>query len=96
MSILIKNESVPDNCMDCKMADIEKWYKCPFYPIMKENYSDKRFEKCPLIEVPEPHGRLIDADALSKKAYHRQTLTTVADMLNDINDAPTVIEAEGK
>ena len=26
--------------------------------------NDNRHSDCPLIEVPEPHGRLIDADAL--------------------------------
>jgi hypothetical protein len=27
------------------------------------NFFHKRYEKCPLVEVPTPHGRLIDADA---------------------------------
>lgn len=104
MSVLIKGERMPNNCMDCKMASEDKWYECPFYAIMVEDYSDKRFENCPLVEVPGPHGRLIDADKYFNK---------VLDEANGINDkeladnfielshwllekAPTVIEAEGE
>lgn len=103
MSILIKGIKMPKGCRDCKLLHCwdDERYKCPFLPYLQwVEFEDVpsyiASEDCPIVEVPEPHGRLIDADALSKKAYHRQTLTTVADMLNDINDAPTVIEAEGK
>lgn len=42
-----------------------------------------------LIEVPEPHGRLIDAD----KLIHEWIRRADGKPLNP-NDAPTVIEAE--
>lgn len=38
---------------------------------------------CPLVEVKAPHGRLIDADALPYTVFY-------------IENAPTVLEAEGK
>ena len=44
---------------------------------------------CPLIEVPEPHGRLIDADALIND--HQRTWTTYD--LQRIANAPTIIPA---
>ena len=53
--------------------------------------------KCPLVEVPEPHGRLIDADALQCKVddiglgYYAVLGVTE----DTIEMAPTVIGAEG-
>jgi len=46
------------------------------------------------VEVPEPHGRLIDEDKIELPLYQEpsdETWTKVA-----IHLAPTVIEAEGK
>ena len=94
MSILIKGVMIPKDCTSCPCF-IDEYMYCNTVKRHISVTSD-RPKFCPLVEVPEPHGRLIDADALSKKAYHRQTLTTVADMINDINNAPTVIEAEGE
>ena len=60
-------------------------------------------EKCPLIEVPTPHGRLIDADALMLSILDAQVdqpeLAEVYDedyhvVLDWLRAAPTVIEAE--
>ena len=61
-----------------------------------------RLNKCPLVEVKEPHGRLIDADALIKASGVTIQITgdknarVVAEALEsiyqDIEDAPTVIE----
>lgn len=47
------------------------------------------------VEVPEPHGRLIDADAL--KEYGIMAADYCVDLfvpVDDIDDAPTIIEAE--
>ncbi len=55
-----------------------------------------------VVEIPTPHGRLIDADKLSEKAYWDYNEAThgynnfkiVSN--HDIEDAPTVIEPEGR
>ena len=59
---------------------------------------NERLYDCPLIEVPTPHGRLIDADKLLEKAYWDYNEAT-HDYNNfrvvseyDIADAPTVIK----
>lgn len=63
------------------------------------------YEDCPLVEVPTPHGRLIDADALSnhmvkvhKKwvenpGLHNSVIQTIDDETMLLY-APTIIEAE--
>lgn len=102
MSILIKGDiGLPRDCC-----------KCPFncYGLCLANHSkllvDKcvksRHSDCPLVEVPTPHGRLIDADELKKnmRNYYpsidhlccSQHVVTK----RDIDCAPTIIEAEEK
>lgn len=70
MAILIKGMEMPKNCDRCFIKPgycpaIIKRMKSdvPGYTWIPANY---RHEDCPLIEVLEPHGRLIDADALAK------------------------------
>ena len=55
---------------------------------------NERFKDCPLVEVKEPHGRLIDADEIEMPC-----LETTADqkwMEIAIKSTPTIIEAEGR
>ena len=68
-----------------------------------------RPKNCPLVELP-PHGRLIDADALAKsikdqieliKQFRNEELDRVAQIieagyLQEIANAPTILEAEVK
>ena len=68
MAVLIKGMEMPKSCERCFIKPgycpaIIKRMKSdvPGYTWIPANY---RHEDCPLIEVPEPHGRLIDADAL--------------------------------
>lgn len=45
---------------------------------------ENKHEECPLIEIPDNHGRLIDADALANSI-------TGAIYRSDLRDAPTII-----
>lgn len=95
MSVLIKGMKMPVNCTLCFLKDSITMY-CP-YEVDKENL-------CPLVEVPTPHGRLIDADAHLSDMEHGlwdwesvngiQTDTALRQSMTDIRNAPTVIEAE--
>lgn len=68
--------------------------------------NDERPEWCPLIEVPTPHGRLIDADAFDNRVREagemvEEELTAdfkdgVQATLWILKQVPTVIEAEEK
>ena len=63
MSVLIEGMEMPENCDKCplKVFDDDGDY-CPFTSIW--TLSIGRQDNCPLIEVPDGHGRLIDADEL--------------------------------
>lgn len=68
MAILIKGVEMPKSCFNCKFPRachaitrrIDEMDRAEWFP------KDHRHSDCPLIEDPEPHGRLIDADALHK------------------------------
>ena len=62
MSVIIKGLKMPKNCGECIW--IQRGYPdwCDL-PMGRDLFNDKkRPDWCPLIEVPTPHGPLIDAD----------------------------------
>lgn len=68
MSILIKGMDMPISCENCVFADGTG----SFYPhtcSLNHIQLDEDFARmdCPLIEIPTPHGRLIDWDAFNNK-----------------------------
>jgi len=79
MSILIKSIKMPKNCDICFIRD-DCEYSMPL---------SKRPIDCPLVEVPEPHGRLIDADEILKENKYNGIMDVYK-----IAIAPTIIEAE--
>ena len=111
MSVLIKGMEKPKFCF--KETNGEYEY-CPFldndsncvhllkYGICNGNETwEDLYSKCLLVEVPEPHGRLIDADEIIKKMDEMNVRGVVFGTAVDyvkliVNDAPTIIEAEGK
>ena len=103
MTILIKGMEMPETCYKCKFAlarfdplPTQKYKRHDFECVLTEKTltSTKRNRACPLVPVPTPHGRLIDADALltdaNKLRYGEGWLITT----ENIENAPTVIEAE--
>ena len=72
MSILIKDEKMPNNCGKCWLiysgTDVngKPEYECVLTEEKRacEELFSKRGKYCPLVEIP-PHGRLIDADRLA-------------------------------
>ena len=84
MSILIKGMDMPKNCHQCFY--FASGCKC-------NKHNNGRPSDCPLIELP-PHGRLIDADALTQQIMMKADATCGwADAL-DLALAPTIIESE--
>ena len=92
MSILIKDMEMPKNCQDCALY-IEGACYAKGYRDYRSIMDTAKPDDCPLVELPEKHGRLIDADELVR-------IWTGAKFYGNIKpivDArPTVIEAEGE
>lgn len=97
MSVLIKGMGMPESCEDCSAQIIDPTggaSGCAVnHSIILRKRGERRPAECPLVEVPK-HGRLIDADALTGKAYMDGKLMCVE--MDDIEEAPTIIEAEGR
>lgn len=115
MSVLIKGMKMPKDCPMCPCAHWNKndvmtgceivWR---YIPDSETDYwqSDKRPGWCPLVEVPFPHGRLIDGDNVIKLL--REQLTGDRDTvyeyyddglemaISELSIMPTIIEAEGE
>ena len=92
MGVYINGRKTPKSCYDCEFvywSTKQRASACFLLPFMKcfeshsTEYRKKRSELCPLIEVPEPHGDLIDRDMLPKSRVEWEDIVT----------APTVIPA---
>lgn len=103
MSVLIKGWEIPKNCKEC---DFYNGYDCLEFSngvVERYNYNaDIRPEWCGFIEVPTPHGRLIDADAFIAQYQNEYGINPrdlefdiyLSECVEDIIQAPTVIESE--
>ena len=111
MSILIKGMRMPENCLKCPMQFGGMCYVMPddvdesrVAPTVEDAWKQRKPDWCPLVEIPEPHGRLIDADALKETLDYYICEANWGDEVNKalrwvkdefINSENTVIEAEG-
>ena len=116
MSVFIKGMEMPEDCRDCPL---EMYYmnngdtRCRAKnKILAEDFKaipfDGRPDFCPLVEVPAPHGRLIDVDVLKnyiENDGHTEAFAVaqigregkfflMGNIIADIDEQPTVIEAE--
>ena len=93
MAVYSKDFAKPEDEERCK------WYDEPFlrpYPYCHFlGKSCLGLDRCPLVYVPEPHGRLIDADALIDRIEHDTPLSSTFEKVvrRYIENAPTVIPA---
>lgn len=88
MSVLIKGMEMPEDCFSCPLKEEGVCNITNAYA----GEINERNSDCPLVELPEHHGRIIDEDGIivpSLSSWADQVI--VADA---IQDAPTVIEAE--
>ena len=120
--ILIRGVEMPDGCHNCGFSYFDKGKTnggelciVLMCSIINQgtngaDYNGNRPSWCPLLPLPEGHGRLIDADefkayclAATKEAKpdfirHEDWIRACAVTLSfcrDIDDAPTIVPAEG-
>ena len=89
--VYIPSLEMPRGCTDCFLVDC--YWRC-----------NSVSRNCRLVEVPECHGRLIDADAImqnirdnNKRAFGTEevpTYSALSIVVDYIEAAPTVIPAE--
>lgn len=112
MSVLIKGMDFPKSCATCKLISQivntsfiknESAFCIGYFcKGLDENNVIKntlvRLPNCPLVEIPTPHGRLIDADRLiavmESVAGTQERLIPLSAVLGLIKNSKTLIEAE--
>lgn len=107
MSVIVKGMRLPETCDDCEfhVYHSNREYVCVatplFYPMNLANSKGIRKDWCPLVELPEKHGRLKDADVLIEelKGCHLPGAPYVdagiSIAIGKVCDVSTIIEAEG-
>lgn len=99
MSVIIKNMEMPQKCGQCKLYHAEY----PMYCMAVEGhrtvgapYGMQRPDWCPLVEVKEPHGDLVNKDKLMQDVMDSDLDHLQRDdwkeVIQIVADAPTVIE----
>jgi len=114
MSVIVKGLAMPESCEYCFFCmymncgqDVDYWCGIDNRPIENINIA-KRLEDCPLVEMPEKHGRLIDEndviDAIHERLHdlqmHKEFVRKHGDVdllgvMPYIAKIRPVIEAEG-
>ena len=120
MSMIVKGVNAPKSCGACPCLKTEELdyrgnmveYFCPFDDSLPSvtNLLEK-LPNCPLSDLPEKHGRLIDADSIindfiptqkeelemlaENAAVYNVTKQIAKVFIESVKDCPTVIEAEG-
>jgi len=98
MALIIKAD-MPKSCLgeldgrnDCPwVGKCETFSKSHFNERVNKSW-EQRLDGCPLVEIPDEHGRLVDADILL--ADHPKTANWDYMVLECIiRNAPTVVEA---
>ena len=101
MSECVVRMEMPSDCERCPMCGTasggngmyELWCMCGDIPAN----SQKRPEDCPIIcQLPEGHGRLVDADELKAKKYHNDITHENAVAVAEIDWMPTIVPAEAE
>ena len=105
MSVLIKGMELPKNCWECSPLELNVGITmfggiCPFCVKIVTDYdmSTGRHPDCPLIEVPTPHGDLIDRWELTETAMidPDEGKYVAVYRADEVDEAPVIIEAEGR
>ena len=91
MDIIIKDMDMPKNCWNCPMIQVMTGKRYCGKTLSDIKDSAIKLPDCPLIEIPTPHGRLIDADKLE---YELCEFGHYKVDKAEIDSAETIIDAE--
>lgn len=100
MSIIVKGMKMPESCRTCRFAGRGGYHMervvCMFTGKNEDAEKINRLPDCPLVALPDKHGRLVDADEL-KTAFpccDNNMDIKIACVRATINHMDTIVEAE--
>ena len=103
MALLIKGIEMPKTAFECSTKINPEERRCNFTgKVFEETLSlltQRRCADCPLVEIPTPHGRLIDETPMLRALEYAvkdnpDPIITIGTIIRDIKNRPTIIEAE--
>lgn len=108
MSVYIKGMKKPENCLGCVFSHVDETTDDRGYPVLKytciatklnSESINTLYRYCPMIDVPTPHGRLVDADDLCTSHYNVNRNGDITGVWygcteKQLEDALTVIPAD--
>ena len=100
MGVYIKGMALPKDCGSCGVREEAKCGTDYKWLVKHPDFYGTRRPDCPLIEIPTPHGRLIEdnkvvsrmVDSYANAGLHSEDYRKVCKY---ISQAPTILEAEG-
>ena len=102
MSVIVKHMEMPKDCSECRLSDYrsltgETWCY-PADALIADNFRaigfDGRPDWCPLVELPEKHGDLIDRNKLIENKFKNDI--SYAAFVNLIKRQVAAVKAEGE
>ena len=111
MSVIVRGMEMPDRCFVCPMYRngnkvVNTCCYCAVSSVEVDQFKTWRPSDCPLLPLPEKHGRLIDADEKIKVQIYddqyedyKMVEMTIDDLLSQgwvEAEATTVVPAEGE
>lgn len=102
MSVIVKGMKMPDSCAVCRFAGRGGYFMerivCMFTGGNEDAENVDRLPDCPLVALPDTHGRLVDADAMCADlaTVDRQFEQMVEWCISVTEAQPTIVEAEGE
>ncbi len=109
MSVVVKGMKMPESCDACMFSDwsnLSQTASCklkeyePCFADFSNEYRSKRADFCPLIALPDKHGRLVDADELIHELNNSHypgapyVDAGISVAIGKVCDAPTIVEKE--
>lgn len=101
MSVVVKGMHIPESCRECPFenyySDTGKTVCMASLRVLAIGFGiisfDGRHSSCPIVALPDTHGRLVDADALEPDADYDDG-DYWAYSVAQVYSAPTIVESE--
>lgn len=103
MNLIIKGMEMPKSCLKCRLKILTprgRWAcrQVTHKAILVDSYQSSRHPDCPLVEIPTPHGDLIDRDRALYELCESNMPKIYRDfcrrVLTDEELTPTIIKSE--
>ena len=102
--ILIKNMEMPNECYKTGTKHCPCFYTCDGIKHYLDNLTFAEHEDiytgrlvgCPLVELPDNHGRIVDLDKVLDWLINEKRVFSMAmsaKLVNALSDAPVILEA---